>query len=249
MSYKRLLNLIAVLVTLFVNGLANVLPLNGQTTGSISDRFPVLFTPAGYVFSIWSVIYLGLLVFGIYQLLPSQRSNPRLERLGYYFAFSCLFNSAWIILWQYNLFPLTIVAMLGLLLCLLTLYLRLGIGAGRVSTLELWVVNVPFSIYLGWISVAAIANFAVVLNNSGWDAQGLAAVIITLLVLLVGVGLGIAMTLRRKEVAYPLVLVWAFTGIWMKQSIVNPLVGMAALSGAGILLLVLGISRLRRQPA
>ena len=249
MSFKRILNLIAVLITLAVNGLANALPLNGQTTGAISDRFPVLFTPAGYVFSIWGLIYIGLLAFGIYQLLPSQAANPRLERIGWWFSLSCFFNSAWIFLWQYNIFLLTLVAMLGLLLSLLIIYLRLQIGMSPVSPGELWLVNVPFSIYLGWISVATIANFAVVLNYTGWNAADLTAIILTIILLLAGVGLGAAMTLLRQEIAYPLVLVWAYLGIWLKQTLVSPVVGMTALLGAGVLLLVMGIYRLRRLRA
>ncbi|MGD0004080.1 MAG: tryptophan-rich sensory protein [Anaerolineaceae bacterium] len=252
MLFKRILNLIAVLVTLVVNWLANALPLNGQTTAAISDRFPVLFTPAGYVFSIWGLIYIGLLAFSIYQLLPSQAANPRLQRIGWWFALSCFFNCAWIFLWQYNLFLLSLATMLGLFLSLLIIYLRLHggePGASQVSTGELWMVNVPFSVYLGWISVAMIANFAVVLNYTGWNATDLTAVILTVLILLVGVGLGVAMTLVRQEIAYPLVLVWAYIGIWSKQSIVNLLVGMIALLGAGVLLLALGIYRLRRLRA
>ena len=251
MLSKRFVNLLAVLVTLGVNWLANALPLNGQTTGAISDRFPVLFTPAGYVFSIWGLIYLGLLGFSIYQLLPSQAANPRLERIGWWFALSCFFNCAWIFLWQYNLFPLSLAAMLGLFLSLLIIYLRLHAepGAKPVSPDELWLVNVPFSIYLGWISVAMIANFAVVLNYTGWNATDLTAIILTIIVLLVGIGLGVAMTIVRQEIAYPLVLVWAYIGIWFKQTLVNPLVGMIALLGAGVLLLALGIYRLRRLRA
>jgi benzodiazapine receptor len=249
MPFKRLINLIAVLVTLLVNGLANALPLNGQTTGTISDRFPVLFTPAGYVFSIWGLIYIGMLAFGIYQALPSQASQARLEHIGWWFALSCFFNSAWIFLWHFNLFPLTLAAMLGLLLCLLIIYLRLQIGVSPVAAGELWLVDLPFSIYLGWISVAFIANFAVVLNYTGWNATDLPAVILTLVVLLAGVGLGIAMTLLRQEIAYPLVLVWAYIGIWLKQILVSPLVGMTALLGAGVLLMVVAIRRLRRAKA
>jgi len=249
MTLKRLVNLIAVLITLLVNGLANALPLNGQTTGAISDRFPVLFTPAGYVFSIWGLIYIGLLAFAIYQLLPSQAANPRLERLGWWFALSCFFNCAWIFLWQFNFFLLTLPAMLGLLLCLLVIYLRLHIGSDPVTRRELWLVNLPFSVYLGWISVALIANFAVVLNYTGWNATDLTAVILTIIVLLVGIGLGVAMTLLRQEIAYPLVLVWAYAGIWVKQTLVSPVVGMTALLGAGALLMAMGIYRLRRLRA
>ena len=100
MKKMQLINLLTLLVTLIVNGLANALPINGITTGAISDSFPVFFTPAGYVFSIWGVIYIGLIAFGIYQALPGQRDNPRLLRLGPWFAISNLLNTAWIFLWQ-----------------------------------------------------------------------------------------------------------------------------------------------------
>jgi translocator protein len=238
MSLKRTLNFLTVLVTLAVNGLANALPLNGQNTGEISNRFAVLFTPAGYVFSIWGVIYLGLLAFGIYQLLPSQKNNPRLEKLGYWFILSNVFNSAWIFAWHYNLFPLSLAIMLGLLVSLLVIYQRLQIGISPVSTREMWLVNIPFSIYLGWISVATIANFSVVLYNAGWDGSGLAAAW-AVFVLAVAVALGIAMIFLRNEVAFPLVLVWAFAGIWQKQTNANATVAMAAALAALIVLAAL----------
>jgi hypothetical protein len=238
MSLKQILNFLSVLVTLTVNGMANALPLNGQNTGEISNRFPVLFTPAGYVFSIWGVIYLGLLAFGIYQLLPSQKNNSRMEKLGYWFFMSNFFNSAWIFAWHYNQFPLSLLIMLGLLASLLVIYLRLQVGIRPVSTREKWLVNIPFSIYLGWISVATIANFSVVLYNAGWDGFGFPAAW-TILVLAVGVALGTAMVFLRKEVAYPAVLVWAFAGIWQKQSTANPSVAMVAALAALILLAIL----------
>ena len=128
MKTRQILNLIALLGTVIVNGLANALPFNGITTGEISDSFPVLFTPAGYVFSIWGVIYLLLFGFAVYQALPSQRDNPRLERIGYWFVLSSLFNAVWIFLWHYGYFLLTLLAMLGLLVSLIVIYQRLQIA-------------------------------------------------------------------------------------------------------------------------
>ena len=101
MKLRQVLNILAFILVVAVNGLANSLPINNQTTGEISDNYPVMFTPAGYVFSIWGLIYLGLLGFVIYQALPGQRDNPRLERVGYWFVWSCVFNSIWIFLWHY----------------------------------------------------------------------------------------------------------------------------------------------------
>jgi hypothetical protein len=239
------LNWVALLVTLVVNGLATGLPLGGRTTGEISDSFPVLFTPAGYVFSIWGVIYLALIGFAIFQSLPSQRGNPRLERIGYWFVASCIFNSAWIFFWQYQIFPITILAILGLLVSLIAIYQRAGIGLQPVSRLETWLVNIPFGIYLGWVSVATIANASVLLYYLGWNGWVIPPAVWTLIVLLVATGLGITLMFTRREVAYPLVLVWAFAGIYNKQA-ATPLVAVTAAVLAVLLLIGLAVSLVRR---
>ena len=100
---RQVANVLAVVATIGINGLANALPLNGQTTGSISDRFRVYFVPAGYVFSIWGLIYLGLIAFAVFQALPRERTNRRLERVGYLFVLSCAANIAWLFLWRHGL--------------------------------------------------------------------------------------------------------------------------------------------------
>ena len=115
---RQVLVIAAVVGVIVVNALANILPLNGQTTGAISDRFDVYFVPAGYVFSIWSLIYLGLIGYAVFQALPRQRTNPRLRAIGYPFVASCLANIAWIFLWHYEHFAWTLVAMVTLLVVL-----------------------------------------------------------------------------------------------------------------------------------
>jgi hypothetical protein len=131
--------------------------LNGLNTGQISDRFQVYFVPAGYVFSIWGLIYIGLIAYGIFQSLPAQRENPRLRATGWWIVLGGLANSAWIFLWHYEQFPLTLLAMFTLLAALIITYLKLGTGQSKVSKTETWAVRVPFSVYLGWISVATVA--------------------------------------------------------------------------------------------
>ncbi len=155
---RQILIVLAVVATIAVNGLANALPINGLQTGEISDSFPVYFTPAGYVFAIWGVIYLGLLAYAVYQALPAQRQSPRLRSIRTLFLVGSLANIAWIFLWHYQLFPLTLVAMLVLLGTLIGIYLRLRIGRTSPPLVERLAVDLPFSIYLGWITVATIAN-------------------------------------------------------------------------------------------
>ncbi len=241
---KDILRQIAVflstLAVIVVNGLANTLPLNGQTTGEISDRFDVFFVPAGYVFSIWGLIYLGLLVYSIYQILPSQRENPRLQRTGWLYVLSCAANVAWLFLWHYEFFVWTIAAMGALLLLLIAIYLVLDTGRSRVPPAETWLVRVPFSIYLGWITVATIANATSLLEN--WNGWGLAPEWWAVIMLAVAAIVTSLVSLTRGDVAYVLVIVWAFAGIAVKHSD-TPLVAIPAGSAAGFVLgtLLLGV--------
>ena len=248
MKIIRILNLVTLLVTLTVNALANILPINNLQTGAVSDSFAALFTPAGYVFAIWGVIYLTLTVFAVYQVLPSQKDNARLDRIGIWFILANLFNGGWIFAWHYLQFPLSLLLMLGLLVSLLVIYLRLGIGITQNKPNERWLVDMPFSIYLGWISVATIANISVVLLDLNWDGFGLTETIWTIIVLIVGTALGLLMALKRSEVFYTLVLIWAFIGITQNGSGDN-LVTITAWISAAVLAIFLVIARsvLRRK--
>src|SRR5512144_1295716 len=141
-SIRQVVNLLSVLLALTVNILASALPLNGQNTGEISDRFQVYFVPAGYVFSIWGIIYVGWIAFIIFQLQPSQQENQRLRRLGYLFPLSNLFNAAWLLCWHYNQFGLSVLIMLALMGLLIASYLRLNVNRSSVSRVEYWSVDV-----------------------------------------------------------------------------------------------------------
>ena len=247
-SLRQWVNVLAVIAVIVINGLANALPLNGQSTGEISDRFQVYFVPAGYVFSIWGLIYLGLIAFAVYQALPAQRDNPRLRGIGYLFTLSCVANIAWIFLWHYEVFPLTLVAMLALLLLLIAIYLRLDIGRARVPTAEKWLVHIPFSIYLGWITVATIANVTSLLDYLNWSGWGISPEAWTVIMLVAGVAIASAVSLTRGDVAYMLVIVWAFVGIAVKHA-GTPVVATAAWVTTALVVLMLAVGLLfRKQP-
>ncbi|MEN4012764.1 MAG: hypothetical protein ROW48_12060 [Bellilinea sp.] len=246
MKPLRILNGFTLVLTLIVNFLASYLPLNNRTTGEISALYPVLFTPDGYVFAIWGLIYLSLIGFTIYQLLPSQKDNPNLERVGIWFIAANLFNSGWIFAWHYDLIPLSMILMLGLLASLLTIFLRLNIGKTQVSTADRTFIHFPISLYLGWISVATIANASVLLYALNWNGFGIAPELWTSLVIVVGALLGIAMIRFRGGIAYPLVIIWAFAGILFKpesQPPVSTIAGLAALA----ILAVLAFTLLRNR--
>lgn len=237
-QYLPWVNLFAALGALAVNLLANVLPFNGKTTASISDQFPVLFVPAGYVFAIWGVIYLGWIAFAVYQLLPAQRTNPRLKRIGWLFALAGLANAAWLFAWHYEQFPPSVVIMLSLLALLIAIYTRLDVGRARVSTLERWCVDVPFGIYLGWISVATIANISDLLYFWRWNGFGIAPELWTVLMLIIAATLALLMILTRADIAFVAVIAWAFVGIAVKQA-PTPIVANSALLLAAIALLMI----------
>jgi benzodiazapine receptor len=247
-TLRQLVVVMAVIATIGLNGLANALPLNGLTTGEISDRFQVYFVPAGYVFSIWGLIYLALGAYAVYQALPAQRENPRLRHIGYLFVLSCLANVAWLFLWHYEQFVWTVIAMLGLLLSLIAIYLRLGIGRTQVPPAERWLVHVPFSIYLGWITVATVANVTSFLDSVNWGAWGIQPAVWAVLMLVVGAAIASVVGLTRGDVAYMLVIVWAFVGIAVKH-VATPLVATAAWATTGIVAVMLIASVLiRRRP-
>lgn len=216
-TLRQVLALAALAMMLTVNVLANTLPINGLRTEEISDRFKVYFTPAGYVFAIWGVIYLGLLGYAVYQAGGKQRYNPRLRSTGLLFMLSCLANIAWIVSWHYLMFPLALLMTVLLLLCLIGIYLRLRIGRSSPPLLERWMVDVPFSLYLGWATVAVIANTTVLLDHLGWNGSGIAAERWLMIVLGVALIIATAVTLTRDDWVFPAVFAWAFAGIGIRQ--------------------------------
>ncbi len=249
MKTKRFLIFASLALILVVNGLANTLPINGLTTGEVSDQFPILFVPAGYVFSIWGLIYLALIGFAIYSVTPKGKANPDVDKITTWFVASNIFNTLWIFLWHYQQFVMTLVPIIGLLISLLVIYLRLGIGKTQRPLTEKLLLATPFSIYLGWATVAVVANISQALYFIGWRGAPLSAPVWTVIMLAVATSLGVLMIFLRKEVAYPLVLVWAFVGIWVKHGD-TPVVAITALVAA-ILLAVLTFGRwlLKKKPA
>ena len=244
---------IAALAMIAVNALASALPINGQTTGEISDSFDVFFVPAGYVFSIWGLIYLGLIAYAVYQALPAQASNPDLRSIGTIFVLSSLANIAWILLWHYEVFPATVLVMLVLLVCLIAIYLRLDIGRKQVSNGMRWFVHLPFSIYLGWITVATIANVTTLLSYWDWGGWGVSPEAWTVIMLAIATAVGGLVSFTRGDIAYALVLIWAFAGIAVKHEDTSTVASAAWIATAvTVILMIAGAYSHRRrqgQPA
>jgi hypothetical protein len=240
-------SIVALAITVLVNGLANGLPLGGQTTGEISDKYPSLFTPAGYVFSIWGLIYLGLIVFVIWQALPRQRSNEKIRSVRVPFVVSCACNAAWIFAWHFDLLWLSLVLMAGILGSLIVIYRRLAIGQDRVPVTERWFMHLPFSVYLAWISVASIANLSALQIDRGWDDLLFSAATWTIIKIAVAGSIAVTVLFRRRDVAFMLVVVWASIGIAVAHTDVPMVVG-ASSTMALVGLLLGGFVAVSRPP-
>ncbi|PHN08436.1 tryptophan-rich sensory protein [Flavilitoribacter nigricans] len=212
----QILNIIGFILVITLNGLANALPINGRTTGELSDLYPNLFVPAGFTFSIWGVIYLLLLGFIIYQArgITKATSNPEeVQTIGIWFFISCLANASWILAWHYTQVVLSVLIMLLILTSLIMIYRRLQIGNGADSSKRLFLVNLPFSVYLGWITVATIANVTTLLVDRDLSGFWLGETIWTCIMILIATGFGIFFLIKKRDVPYALVLIWAFYGI------------------------------------
>lgn len=237
----QILNLVTFIAAVIINFLAVSLPLGLGTTQELSDAIPNLFVPEGLTFSIWGIIYILLGVFSVYQARDIFKSDktemPYLEKVSYFFIISNLANFVWILLWHYQLVPLSLVAMLVLLVSLLLIYIRLDIGKADVSRTEKGAVHIPFSVYLGWITVATIANVTAVLVDSlGVPSYGLLPEILTIIVIAVAVIITYAMLLIRKDIAYSLVVLWASLGIFLKQFELNLTIAITALAAVALIL-------------
>lgn len=204
------------LITLYFNYLAATGQINGIATGDISELYPVLFTPAGYVFSIWSLIYLSLICFSIYQLLPDNFSKPQLNRLRILVIFNLLLNSTWIILWQYQYLLPSLLIMILLLINLITVYLSVQ-KQSYTSLIQKFCLKWPFSLYLGWISVATIANTSVVLYSLNWNQFGLSDVFWTSTMIIIAAILAVILQWKYRDFVFSGVIVWAIIGITLKH--------------------------------
>jgi len=247
-----IVNLLGFLGTVVVNALATILPINNKTTGELSDLYPNLFTPAGLTFAIWGLIYVLLAIFVIYQLIPSVRRDAQkvdfVQRIGPLFFISCIANIGWIFAWHYEIVPLSLALMLILFGSLLAIYMRLNIGKSEAPKTEKYLVHLPFSVYLGWITIATIANATALLVNINWNAWGLGEQFWAVAVIIVGIAIALSVLFTRKDIFYCLVVDWALLGILLKRLsvttgpdqsvVVVTIIGLALVTGGVIAQLV-----------
>ncbi len=237
-------NVAAFILVIAVNALANGLPVGGQTTGQVSAKYPSLFTPSGFTFAIWGLIYLGLAGFVVWQALPAQRNSRTLASISPLFIANCIANAAWIFVWHYEQLLLSVVLMIAILITLIQIYRILDGSRAVASPVKSVFLFLPFSLYTGWITVATIANLSALQTGMDWDNAWLSAIDWTLLKLAVAGAIGATVIIRKGDIAYGLVIAWAAVGIATKQ-IATPEVAGAAATLYGVALLLVGAEAIR----
>jgi len=249
--FLKLANILAFSFTIVINALAGSTTLiGGKVTAEISDANFTLITPAGYVFSIWGVIYILLGIFVVYQALPSQKGKDYQNRIGWLFVLSSIINIAWIFLWQFEYLIFSVALIFMLLATLIAIYLRLDIGKSKVELREKIAVHLPFSTYLGWITIASIANVATALVSISWDGLGINPETWASLIIIIALLLSLIVLATRKDVAYGLVIVWAFTGISVAQTANQSIVTLTQISAIIVFIVLVAtiiINKLRQK--
>jgi hypothetical protein len=225
LQYKNqsVFHVIGFILVIAVNIMAVQLPINGQRTGTVAEKYPNLLVPADITFSIWGVIYLALLGFTIYQLWLAfwgdrpQELTQLMTRMRLWWMLSCIANACWLFAWHYEMLPLSLLLMLLLLTSLIAIRHNFAIGHTGAPWREKLFVHFPFSLYLGWISIATVANITALMVYMGWHGQGISQVTWSVLMISLCAGVSAYMILQHHSITYGLVNAWALYGIILKR--------------------------------
>lgn len=243
-------NIIALIATVVVNYLSNTGIFNNSTMASVSARYQNFFTPSGYAFSIWGVIYLLLAAFVVYQArgISGRRETPAVvEKVGWLFVISCVANSAWVMAWLYDFTGLSVLIMIVLLASLWLIIVRTRMEMDVIPIKKIALTWWPFAIYLGWISVALIANIAAWFTKIGWNGFGLSPVAWTVIMICVAGIVYLGLTWARNLRESAMVGVWALIAVAVANWGTTPAVVNAALIVSAIILVSNGIHAYRNR--
>lgn len=247
----RYANIVFFVLTVILNSLAGSTKIiGGRNTADVSNANSTLITPAGYVFAIWGVIYILLGIFVVYQALPSQKGKEYLNKISWLFILSSIVNIAWLFVWQFEYLSLSVLLIFALLVTLIAIYVRLGIGKSNAILREKLAVHLPFSVYLGWITVASIADVAATLVSYNWNGFGISPSTWAILVVAVALVITMLMLVTRKDIAFALVIIWALAGIGVNhtgnQTVIVPTEIALTLVAVALVLTIL-VTRFRKK--
>ena len=212
-KFRSYLVPLATIGTIAFNWLAAIGRVNGVSPDVISAKYPTPITPAGYAFSIWSLIYVAIIAFSIYQLLPANAARFRNIRSLY--ILTCALNCAWIYMWHSDQIAIcfVLIFLLAAVLFVINRKLRETDGMG-----EYWFAKAPFSIYFGWVTAATLVNFSILLVYWNVQISSTAWTSIAIGLILFAAALGVIIRIRLVNYLYPLAIAWALTAIGVKQS-------------------------------
>jgi hypothetical protein len=230
---QKVLVVVSFAIAIVVNALANILPFNGKTTAMVSAQYPVYFTPANYVFGIWGLIYVALLGYVVYQFVSKAKDQQLFVKISWKFIAVSILNALWMFAWHYDQIGLTVLLMVGILVLLIKIYqeIKANTLATRKFTL---LVQFPFSIYLGWISVATIANISAFLYAIGWNGFGISEVVWCACMLIIAGALGMIYISKFHDTVFAAVIVWAAVGIAARFSSVDAIVAIVLVVSAAL---------------
>ncbi|MCA8832128.1 hypothetical protein [Hymenobacter pini] len=201
----------AIVQNIALNYVSQRFPFNGQTNAQVSYKYPTPLTPAGYAFSIWGLIFLSLLAYAVWQLLPAQRRNPLPDAVARPVVLVNLLTGLWLVVFAYELLVPSALVMLGILAGLAVVYGRVR-HFSRRGEVPVWV-NLPFGLFMGWISVALVVNLTLALGTR-WEVSEAKSIEIAIILVGITAGLALNVTKRFRELAYPAAVTWGLVGIW-----------------------------------
>ncbi len=240
MTILKIVNVIAFATMVFMNYLANALPLGGKTTGELSAQYPNLFVPAGITFSIWGMIYLLLLGFCVLQFMTQNKAL--VNAIGWFFAASCILNALWIVAWHYEKLALSVIIMLLLLITITIINHRLVPFYGGIT-------KAAFGIYLGWICIATIASITALLVAINWQGWGISDESWAVIMVLAGTFITLLVLSNYRNPFTGLAVIWALTGIIIARWPGNQPVMIAAAASILIIASISIIITVTDQPA
>lgn len=240
MKTLQISNILAFIVMVALNYIANTGFINGETMASVSAEYDNLFTPAGYAFSIWGLIYLGLGAFVIFQAI-SVRGKKLVPKIGWWFVISCLLNMSWIFAWLFHYIDTSVIIMSLLLLSLMIIVFRTRMELDDEPLPVIAFFWWPFSFYSGWISVALIANTAAYLTSINWDGYGISEVYWTLIMVIIAAVINLLITWTRNMREFALVGAWGLIAVGMANQADHSIIYYTALAAAAVILISSGI--------
>lgn len=239
-----IVNLLSVLLVIVINYVSQTRYFNDITIGEISRQYNTLFTPAGYAFSIWGIIFLSLFAYVIFQIRRvffSKKDSDFVTKTGYWFFIANFLNSLWVLAFSYDYTGLSVVLMIGILFSLIQIILKTNMERWDAPISIIAFVWWPICLYSGWISVATIANIATYLVKINWSGFGISSETWTIALIIAAIGINISILIKRNMREFVLVGIWALVAIYIRNKDIYQSIAITALAGSIFLFLLITI--------